>query len=335
MNSRLIILVLIVIVVIFVVSRLIAIGQLKRYRKLKKTKCDCEKPAGSIIHGHYCLTELDRNYSKVPKHYTNDKDNRHRVVITLSTIPERIDLLGPTIGSLLDQTVRVDEICVNVPYVSRKGIAYKIPKWLSKLKSVTVHRVEKDEGPGTKLLPTLRREKLKWEEAYNHETKIITIDDDNIYHSSLVKSLLDEFDKHNTGKDSNRVAITNFGIKLRDRGQLPTIPSRVIHFFNSGREVDLLQGFSGFVLVPSMFPKEVYEIKNCPKEAISVDDVWFSGWLKVNGVKIRSLGKTWRRMPLLNLGEMRETPSLVKNENKGFRSDQIVLTWFSKTHKVW
>ncbi|MBA3757022.1 MAG: hypothetical protein H0X02_12710, partial [Nitrosomonas sp.] len=132
------------------------------------------------------LYELDRDYGKLP--HQPHHDCSYRVVISLSTIPERLNLLGPTLASLLDQSVQVDEIAINVPYVSRKGKKYHVPKWLKRLRHVKLYRVEIDEGPGTKLLPTLRREKP--------ETRIIVVDDDNIYHRETVRLLLKTHEKY-------------------------------------------------------------------------------------------------------------------------------------------
>lgn len=265
------------------------------------------------------LFQLDRNYHGKPK------ASKYRTVVTLSTIPERVKYLGPTLASILDQTVKVDEIAINIPYVSRKGKKYRIPGWFDKLENVTIHRVDKDEGPATKLLPAVRRESKG---QGKHQTRIIAIDDDNIYNSRTLEILLSYFDYYN--KDSNKVAISNYGILLRPDGRLPLFTDRFKYMFMDTREVDLLQGFSGFVITPDMLPKESLEIKNCPKEAISVDDIWFSGWLHLNGVKIISPAFMYRHLPIVNFGEIRLTPALAFGENAGFVSDQIVIDWFVK-----
>jgi len=262
---------------------------------------------------------LDREY------HLKRRIDGPRTIVTLSTIPDRIKLMGPTLASILDQTRRVDEICINVPYVSRKGGEYHIPRWISKLKSVTIHRVDKDEGPGTKLLPTLRRER------HRHDTRIIPVDDDNIYHSRTIEVLINTHEHYLHRRDHPElVAVTGYGVSLDHQGKLPTIAERIATVFTGERETDLLQGFSGFVVTPAMFPEEVYEIKDCPAETISVDDIWFSAWLNINHVRIIATPFIFKHMPIINFGEMRLTPALATGENKNFVRDQKVIDWFIK-----
>lgn len=258
---------------------------------------------------------LDREY------HLRRRVDGPRTVVTLSTIPDRVKLMGPTLASILDQTRRVDEICINVPYISRKGGEYHIPKWLSKLKSVTIHRVDKDEGPATKLLPTLRRER------HNSSTRIIPIDDDNIYNTRTIEVLTNTHDYYLHHR-RELVAVTGYGVSLSKCGKLPGIPERIVTIFTRERETDLLQGFSGFLVTPGMFPTEVYEIKDCPPETISVDDIWFSAWLNINGIRIIATGFIYKHMPIINFGEMRLTPALATGENKNFVRDQKVIDWF-------
>ena len=295
-----ILLIVIMIIVIIIVAA--AILELPRYGALKVKQR---------------LFLLDREY------YRRRKVDGPRTVITLSTIPERVKLMGPTLASILDQTRRVDEICINIPYLSRKGFKYHVPNWLRQLNNVTVHRVEIDEGPATKLLPTLRRER------HNPSTRIIAIDDDNIYNSRTIEVLVNTFD-HHLHKRNKLVAVTGYGVTLDRHGKLPSVGERVKAVFTNERETDLLQGFSGFLVTPAMFPKEAYEIKDCPPETISVDDIWFSAWLDINRIPIIATRFIYKHMPIINFGEIRLTPALATGENKDFIRDQRVINWFRK-----
>lgn len=244
-----------------------------------------------------------------------------RIVITMTTIPERINKMHPTIASLLDQSIKADEIALNLPWKTRKGKSYDIPKWLSEIKEVKIYRVNEDEGPATKLLPTLRRET-------NPDTKILVVDDDVIYNSKTLEKLLKVHDKR-------KCAVTQYGIVLQPDGSLPSTYSRVEGFFTYSRKVDLLQGFSGFLVTPSMFPKEVYDLKLGPKEAISVDDIWFSGWLAYNNIDIYTPHCTFLNLPIASWGDIRTTPALGKTENIGMVRDQKVINWFIQEQGVW
>lgn len=304
MNTILKILIIVIVIILIIVIAM-AILEVGRYMALRLRQR---------------LFLLDREY------HLRRRVDGPRTVVTLSTIPDRIKLVGPTLASILDQTRRVDEICINVPYVSRKGGEYYIPKWISRLKSVTIRRVEKDEGPGTKLLPTLRRER------HQPNTRLIACDDDNVYHSRTIE-ILTNTHSHYLHNRKEHVAVTGYGVSLDCNGHLPGIPERIRTIFTRERETDLLQGFSGFLVTPSMFPEEAYEIKNCPEETISVDDIWFSAWLNINHVRIIATGFIYKHMPIINLGEMRLTPALATGENKDFVRDQRVIDWFIKHHR--
>jgi len=316
-----------------------------------------------------CLTEFPRfmALNNVDKHSLMKpqrlerlpKFENQRVVISLSTIPQRIDLIAPTIASLMDQTVYVDEISVNIPLISRKGIEYEIPKWLQDLSdspnhNVKIHRVEVDEGPATKLLPTLRREgrpavgnglqkmkPLKVDKkpsrirvardgerlqvlSSNSPTAIIVVDDDMVYHPQAVFNLCRTFEKY--GKQH---AVTNFGVRLDKNGKLPKDWQRPLLYFTGSHEVDIVNGFSAFLVTPEMFPAQVFDYSNAPKKAISVDDVWFSGWLRYNGIRIMTSPRLFTCVSIPSISGIREnTPCLGGTENLNFESDYAVINWF-------
>src|SRR5713101_863319 len=85
-------------------------------------------------------------------------DNR-RVIASLSTVPERIGNLGPTIRSLLKQTRPPDEIVLAIPEFSvRERRPYVVPKYISRLPRVRVLHCPKDWGPATKFIGAIQDE---------------------------------------------------------------------------------------------------------------------------------------------------------------------------------
>src|SRR2546423_1101232 len=85
--------------------------------------------------------------------------NRQRVIASLSTLPDRINHLRPTLQSLLTQTRPPDEIVVAIPeFCIREQKAYAIPDYLLRLPRVRILRCEKDWGPATKFIPTIQDE---------------------------------------------------------------------------------------------------------------------------------------------------------------------------------
>src|SRR5438046_7518176 len=83
-------------------------------------------------------------------------DNR-RVIVSLSTVPDRINNLRPTIRSLLKQTRPPDELVLAIPEFSiREQPPYVVPEYLLRLPPLRVLRCHKDWAPTTKISPVLR-----------------------------------------------------------------------------------------------------------------------------------------------------------------------------------
>lgn len=119
-----------------------------------------------------------KNYTKLDK-----ASDKVKVVISLTTTPERINKLKPVINSLLDQTVRVDEIAISVPY----GKNYNIPKEIQNV--AQVYRYSLDYGDSGKLIPVILREGEK-------DTKIIIVDDNMVYGKDFVEEILGVSEKY-------------------------------------------------------------------------------------------------------------------------------------------
>lgn len=203
-----------------------------------------------------------------------------RIVATLTTIPNRISSIKPTLQSIVNQSVKFDAVYLNIPYISKKQDAnYIIPSDISDYAHII--RCE-DYGPITKLFGALVTEK-------SPDTIIITFDDDVIYPESLVEKLLT---KH---KNSPNVAIGSAGIKL---GTFPFYisttnneHSKNSHWYNfntKGEEVDIIIGTSGVLYKREFFPPIdniadilKYKDMNLPKE----DSVVISGYLSEHDIR--------------------------------------------------
>ncbi len=271
------------------------------------------------ISSRWGLEAADQNYQSLPR-----VNSSYRVVISLTTIPDRIALTKPTFISLLKQKQRVDEIAINVPYVSMKGDEYIIPEWLESLENVKIYRMEKDVGPATKILPTLKRE--------DENTRIIIVDDDVIYHPDVIKNLVNAFEEHN-----GEHVFTNFGLSVscnNNKLALSSKSERFMNVFKSRKQVDIVQGVTGFILIPRMLPVQVHDFSIAPSEAITVDDVWISGWLAHNKIKVFTVGYYILNPVLPQTDGMIETTSLLGGVNSGFTRDAIAIQWFNKNYNV-
>jgi GT2 family glycosyltransferase len=101
-----------------------------------------------------------------------------RVIVSLSTVPDRINNLMPTIRSLLKQTRPPDEIVLAIPEFSvRERRHYVVPKYISRLPRVRILSTRDDWGPSTKFIAAIKDELA----AGRQNTLIMVIDDDRVY----------------------------------------------------------------------------------------------------------------------------------------------------------
>jgi hypothetical protein len=207
---------------------------------------------------------------------------RSDVIVTLTTLPSRIDRTAPTLKSLLNQTVSPAAIRLNVPTFSRREQrAYTIPDWLRRLRSVTICACD-DYGPATKLIPALL--------GAPPEQRLLVVDDDRIYHRHLVAQMTSQSDAHSD------IAVAGSGwnapADLIDRpstlratlGGLPPVP---LHCTRAGRgiEVDMVRGVSGYLVKPRFFDlAALVDYSQAPPAAFFVDDVWISAHCRARKV---------------------------------------------------
>lgn len=214
------------------------------------------------------LAALDRAWALNPV--------RSEVVVTLTTIPGRMHLIGETLKSLLRQTRPPARIVLNVPRFSRREQReYEIPGYLERLESVEMHRCERDWGPATKLIPSLLR--------FPASQPLLVVDDDRIYPPTLIEDL------ERASREHPGCAVTLGGWRvpddLTDRPTTlwadlfmqPPVPAKATRI-RKALEVDILQGMAGYLVKPGFFDlAKITDYSAAPEAVFFVDDVWISG----------------------------------------------------------
>ena len=114
----------------------------------------------------------------------------------MTTSPERISKLNPTISSLLNQTERVDSFVLNLP----DNLKYDIPKNISNV--FTIFRVKQASTDiETALRPTLEREG-------DPETIIIVVNDKTIYSQDFVQKMIQKASVKHIVKTDEAIVLT-------------------------------------------------------------------------------------------------------------------------------
>lgn len=249
---------------------------------------------------------LNFNYLNKPR-----VKNKNKIVISLTTIPSRIDKLYITLFSLLDQTRRVDEIILNIPYKSRKNIDYVIPKWLDVLKNksswLVLNRCE-DYGPITKVLPTIDLYRGK-------NVDMIVLDDDTIYNENIVRNYC-----YFKNMFKKKVAITGTGYRMFKKDNTEMKYDTSLEKYGI-KQVDILMGYTGYIINSDYFEKDFYDFYKSDDKFIFVDDNCISLYLRSKDIPVYSL----RRLNGFSLNNANtlyrwlldyNSDALSKNENK-------------------
>jgi Glycosyl transferase family 2 len=204
------------------------------------------------------------------------KSDDRRVIASLSTVPDRIGKLGPTIRSLLKQTRPPDEIVLAIPEFSvRERRPYTVPKYISRLPRVRVLRCREDWGPATKFIAAIQDELAAGRES----TLIMVVDDDRLYPRDALETYLYYSEQ-----------LPNAALCFRGAAMPSTLDwddAKMIHArdVREPRPVAVITGCGSYLIQPRFFDESLWDYSEAPSVAFYIDDIWISAWLSRRGVK--------------------------------------------------
>ena len=208
-------------------------------------------------------------------------NRKHKIVISMTTISDRINNLPVILYSFLKQHVQADEINIYISkekYLFDKGI-HHIPKILMKIikkyKIINIKYVE-NTGPYRKLIPSI-------EKYYqNSNVVLITADDDTIYPNNWIKNLYNAFIKNN---EKYIIAYNGRNIKVHNNNFLPYKTWNYIDGYKKPSFDTLAIGNNGVIYSPIFFNKLVFS-KKYKELSPYADDMWFKIMTMINNIKV-------------------------------------------------
>lgn len=203
------------------------------------------------------------------------------VICALTSIPPRLDGIGPTLHSLAGQD-GPDAVHLVLPHGYDSFPGPVIPPPLPP--GVTLTRCSVDHGPATKALPMARA--LRGSGA-----RLLICDDDWIYAPGWAAALL------SAARDHPDDAIAASGFEVARLGL--TGPGTIA------------QGFSGLLFDPDWLPDAAWHL---PDRFKPVDDIWLSGMLAHAGRRIHIAGTA---RPLCRPGRSEAAPLQRRTDRAG------------------
>jgi hypothetical protein len=221
-----------------------------------------------------------------------------KVVISLTTLPDRYDILLKTLESLHNQIVKADTIYLTLPLIAKRlNKKYPaLPKHMEKL--CTVVRCDVDYGPICKIYGALEKET-------DPDTIIITVDDDVIYPKDFIKIMVEKSDlKPGACITGSGVLIHNGYMSINTNFTGLTFLNGFLCGFpiNGYRKIDIVQGVSGVLYKRCFFDSanQLYDTLYKYTEDIDIfksDDILLSSYLCSKNIK----RITFENMPLVTI----------------------------------
>ena len=245
-----------------------------------------------------------------------------RIIVSLSTMPDRIGRLQPALDSLLKQTRPPDEIVLAVPRFSiRQKRGYQIPNYLLQIPKVRILRCEKDWGPATKFIAVVQDELA----AGRTDTLIMVVDDDRIYPRDSVELYLHYHAQLPDAALCFRGGPIPRSLNWRDCK---------IEFgidFRAPKQTAVITGCGSYLIQPRFFDSSLWDYSVAPAGAFYMDDMWISGCLERRGVDRYIIpASAMMRTALRQLGTMtlHDVPSGRRHHNNE------TIAFFSANWKV-
>lgn len=196
------------------------------------------------------------------------------IIVTFTTIPERVNLIPRVLNSLRNQTIKPSKVYIQTPIKTRKGKHYDIDKIKNIAESfrdinTTVNIIDVDEGPITKLAPVLDLEK-------DPNSNIILVDDDIIYGETIIETLL----KY---KDLKAVGFAGEKYNPKTKKLYYSGNNFFLIRVSEVQNADFLEAFHGVLYKRELFPPSTKDfidwVHTLPEICIFSDDMIIGAWL--------------------------------------------------------
>ncbi|KAJ3203143.1 hypothetical protein HDU67_010364 [Dinochytrium kinnereticum] len=226
-----------------------------------------------------------------------------RVVVSISTFGARTNRIEGTVDSIYRQSRRPEVLYLHIPKeVKRIEVGEVLVPLVRELEKkydgwLKVTRPE-DYGPSTKLLGSLLLEK-------DPDTIIVTLDDDEVYHTDLVLALVEAAER-------NRNVAPCFICEKWPWWSFKPMyaPKGICHGWGNA--------FAGIAYRVKFFDEKVFDYSNIPDGCRLHDDVYLSGFMRSKGYRPMVIDPGFQPITQ-GLSHTNLSIHMVKNTESGYR----------------
>jgi len=230
----------------------------------------------------------------------------NKLIVSLTSYPARFDQLPLTLLSLIQQTVKPDNILLWIAYEDKSELTSDIR--LFEDLGVEICFCE-DLKSYKKIIPTLK----KYPDSY-----IVTADDDLYYKKNWLEELLSSWD----GNNKTIVAHRAHRVKFNGSGDIKPYREWGWEYKkdNKASAYNFPTCGAGALFPPNIFYEDVLEVNQFQKLAPTADDVWLYWMSRLNGAKIKVANNP---QPLVEWPLSKQNNLWQKNILEGKNDEQI------------
>lgn len=206
---------------------------------------------------------MEKYGNSISKEGFNQEPREHKIVVSLTTIPKRVEAAALVIAIMLHQTVKPDVIVINLGVELFGGV--ELPELLLNEEKLGVKiNYCHDLYCHTKYYHTIT--------AYPDDI-VITVDDDIIYSESLIEELYDSYQRFPNAVSAMRVHSITFN---EDNSIAPYVKWNycTADFYGKPSHKLLATGVGGVLYPPHLLPEETFNDEAFLRLSPKADDLW-------------------------------------------------------------
>ena len=192
-------------------------------------------------------------------------DIPYRLIVSLTSFPERIPFVSLTVKSIMNQTIKPDSIILWLAETEFPGREKDLPEELLCLVDLglQISFCEENIGPHKKYYYTMRE---------HPESIVVTVDDDVEYPSYLIEDLIRSYLSYPFAVSATFAHLISFD----SEGNIKPYSQWIQKYDNGGRPSLALMGvgIGGILYPPHCMDYELFNLESIKELCLYADDLW-------------------------------------------------------------